>query len=157
MKRVLFVCLGNICRSPAAEGVLRHLVTRAEPPLDVEIQSAGTIGYHIGKSPDQRMCTAASKRGYNLCSKAQQVTARDLDDFDLVIAMDRDNFRDLHRLSHQYRAEIKMLSDFLDESWPRDVPDPYYGGADGFETVLNMLEAAGPRIIDYLRSDRSKK
>lgn len=160
-RRVLFVCMGNICRSPAAEGVARHLA--AESGLDgrVEIESAGTIGYHAGEPPDRRMREAASTRGYELDGHARQVTAEDFRRFDLLIAMDRDNLAHLRELrseldgSTRSRAELKLLSDFLPPGSAVDVPDPYYGGEQGFERVLDMIEAAVPRLLEELLAEPS--
>lgn len=155
-RRVLFVCMGNICRSPAAEGVARHLA--AEDGLDeqLEIESAGTIAYHAGEPPDSRMRTAASARGYELDGRARQVTPEDFERFDLLIAMDRDNLAELRELrselddSIRNRAELRLLSDFLPEGSAIDVPDPYYGGERGFEQVLDMIEEAVPRLLGEL-------
>lgn len=149
--RVLFVCLGNICRSPAAEGVLKHFVTKAGLESGIEIDSAGTAGYHIGKPADARMRRAASLRGYDLTSRARQVQPWDLHEFHWVIAMDRENLADLKTLVPQPQAEVRLLSSFLTGSWPTDVPDPYYGGDEGFEFVLDMLEAASPAILEACR------
>ncbi|MEZ6133612.1 MAG: low molecular weight protein-tyrosine-phosphatase [Pirellulaceae bacterium] len=151
-KSVLFVCLGNICRSPAAEGVMQHLVNARGLAGRIRVDSAGTSGYHINQGADRRMRTAAAARGYDLTSRSRMVTARDLSEFDMVIAMDRDNFRELHALCDGPNERIHLLSDYLDESWPREVPDPYYGGDAGFEQVLDMLEAACPRLLDELAS-----
>jgi len=153
-KRVLFVCLGNICRSPAGEGVFQHFVRAAGSEAEIVVDSAGTAGYHIGKAADQRMRAAAAQRGYRLDSRARQVTAGDLTAFDLVIAMDRANRSDLESLvAGADHSVIKQLSDFLPvaERWPEEVPDPYYGGEDGFEQVLDMIEAACPAIHAFLR------
>lgn len=154
-KSLLFVCLGNICRSPAAEGVFRSFLRQQAAEDPFRIDSAGTIGYHAGRGADPRMIQAAQKRGYQLLSRARQVTCQDLEQFDLVIPMDRDNRRDLLLMHRTPKSEIKLLSDFLDSSWPTDVPDPYYGGEEGFEYVLDMLETACPVILDYLREKRS--
>lgn len=156
LRRVLFVCMGNICRSPAAEGVARHLA--AEQGLDglVKIESAGTIAYHAGEPPDPRMQAAASARGYELDGRARQVTPEDFERFDLLVAMDRDNLAQLRELRSELAgsirspAELKLLSDFLPEGSAIDVPDPYYGGEHGFERVLDMIEAAVPRLLEEL-------
>lgn len=150
-KSVLFVCLGNICRSPAAEGVLTKMIQDRGLADQIKVDSAGTLGYHSGKPADPRMRHAASKRGYDLTSRARQLSVRDLSAFDLIVTMDKENYRDAHGLATGPAPQIRMLSDFLDDNWPRDVPDPYYGGEDGFETVLNMLEAACPKIIEELQ------
>lgn len=145
-KKILFVCLGNICRSPAAEGVMQALVERTQ--ADVQVDSAGTSSFHIGEPADKRMRAAAAKRGYQLNSRSRMVTRRDFSEFDLVVAMDRNNYRELSILADSPHRKLVLLSDFLDGDWPRDVPDPYYGADDGFETVLNMLEAACPKILE---------
>lgn len=158
--RVLFVCLGNICRSPSAEAVFRACL--AEGGLDdrVEVDSAGTIGYHAGEPADARMQRAASARGYDLTSTARRVSPRDLERFDLVIAMDRSNLEDLRELAEAADRDgddspvdkIRLLSEFLPEGSPADVPDPYWGGEQGFDQVLDLLEEACPRILDELLS-----
>ena len=113
------------------------------------IESAGTGGYHIGQPPDHRMLAAAAQRGWQLTSRARQIQSRDLDQFDLVIAMDRENLANIQQLSDSPLSQIKLLSEFLDDHWPSDVPDPYYGGQDGFEYVLDMLQAACPNILSH--------
>lgn len=139
MTRLLFVCLGNICRSPAAEGVARTLSEGRG--LDIEIDSAGTSGYHQGEPADARMCRAAADRGIELGSRSRQVRASDFDEFDHIIAMDRSNLADLRQMATpDGRASIRLFSEFCADSWPTDVPDPYYGGEDGFAYVLDMLE-----------------
>lgn len=157
-KRVVFVCMGNICRSPTGEGVLRAMVERRGLSDRIAIDSAGTISYHAGNPADGRMRAAAARRGYDLTSIARQVTPADLTDFDLVLAMDRDNLDDLERLHGGPADHIRLFGSFLDghdaDSAP-DVPDPYYGGAAGFEQVLDMIEAACPAIIDHLLSDET--
>jgi protein-tyrosine phosphatase len=147
-KRILFVCLGNICRSPAAEGVLRHFAQKQGVNDLVEIDSAGTLGLHHGKPADARMRAAASSRGIELTSRARQVDRRDVDAFDRIIVMDRQNYRDLMALVSGVPNHIRMLSDYLQGEWPRDVPDPYTRGLESFEFVLDMLQAAAPRIIE---------
>ena len=148
---VLFVCLGNICRSPAAEGILQALVDEQDRQAEVVVDSAGTAGYHDGKRADARMIAAAKNRGIDLTSISRKLLPADLDQFDLVIAMDRENLADIQRLSSDPTATIKLLSEYLGDDWPSDVPDPYYGGGDGFEYVLDMLAAACPAILDELR------
>jgi protein-tyrosine phosphatase len=148
-KSILFVCLGNICRSPTGEGVLQSLVEERGLESKVTIDSAGTIGYHEGNPADRRMRDHASRRGYDLTSRSRKIAVDDLDRFDLVIAMDRQNLSDILEIDSA-ATNVKLMSDFLDDSWPIDVPDPYYGGADGFETVLDMIEAACPSILDEL-------
>ncbi len=144
-KRILFVCLGNICRSPCAEGITQSLARSAGQ--DVFVDSAGTSSFHIGEPADKRMREAAQRRGYELLSRSRMVSRRDFDEFDLIVAMDRNNFRELSLLTEGIHPKLKLLSDFLDDSWPKDVPDPYYGGPDGFEKVIDMLEAACPKIL----------
>ena len=144
---ILFVCLGNICRSPAGEGLLQHSVNALQLQDKIEIDSAGTIGYHAGKPADHRMRTAAHNRGVQLLSQSRKITVKDLHSFDLVIAMDRENLADIQRMAPEPTAELRLLSDFLGDDWPSDVPDPYYGGDEGFEYVLDMIEAACPAII----------
>lgn len=149
-KKVLFVCLGNICRSPAAEGILLHLLSQQGLNDRISVDSAGTSGYHRGQLPDSRMRKAAEQRGYELNSRARSLVPKDIQDFDLIIAMDRDNYRAVHQLASTAAPHVKLLSDYLGSDWPRDVPDPYHGGEEGFEYVLNMLEAACPKILAEL-------
>lgn len=149
-KRVLFVCLGNICRSPAAEGVLQAAVRKAGLEESIEVDSAGTSSFHIGEPADKRMRAAAANRGFDLTSRSRMVSRRDFAEFDVIIAMDRKNFRELLSLVEGTNSKVRLLSDYLDGDWPDEVPDPYYGGDEGFEEVLNMLEAACPRILDEL-------
>lgn len=143
--------MGNICRSPAAEGILRHYADQNAPAHQIAFDSAGTIGYHTGRPADERMRAAARRRGYELPSRARQVTHSDLDTFEFVLAMDRDNLADLRALHSEPTACVQLFSDYLDDHWPVDVPDPYYGDGDGFEKVLDMIEAACPRILHALR------
>lgn len=148
---MLFVCMGNICRSPAGEGVLQHLLAERGRTEQIFVDSAGTHAYHVGKPADSRMIRAAAARGYRLTSRARQVEAADFERFDLILAMDRDNLAILEQLAGDgRRSHLRLLSSFLPDSFPTDVPDPYYGGAKGFETVLDMLEFACPEILDLL-------
>ena len=120
---------------------------------DILVDSAGTSSFHIGEPADKRMRTAASKRGYDLTSRSRLVTRRDFSEFDLVIAMDRNNYRELSILAGRPSRKLMMLSDYLDDNWPRDVPDPYHGGDEGFEKVLGMLEEACPKILAALLAE----
>ena len=155
MKRVLFVCMGNICRSPAAEGVFRKMVTDRGLQDRISIDSAGTIGYHSGSPADSRMRRAAAKRGYRLEGLSRQFTDDDFDSFDLIVAMDRDNLDDINSLdpTGAHAHKVKLLSEFLPPASPSDVPDPYYGGDQGFEVVLNMIERACEPLLQQLQSD----
>ncbi len=149
-RTVLFVCLGNICRSPAAEGVMQRMLAERGFEGQIQVDSAGTIGIHAGRAADSRMIAAAAERGYELTSKSRQIVRQDITAFDLIIAMDRENYHNIMKLSPGVATHVRMLSDYLDDDWPRDVPDPYYGGSEGFATVLDMLETACPRIIEDL-------
>jgi len=150
-RRVLFVCLGNICRSPTGEGVLRHIVRERGLDGEIEIDSAGTGAWHVGEAADSRMRRAASQRGFDLTSRARQVTVDDFHDFHLIVAMDRSNFSDLEELRPSgARADLRLFSDFLPEGAPRDVPDPYYGGASGFDRVLDLVEEGSANILEHL-------
>jgi protein-tyrosine phosphatase len=150
--RVLLVCLGNICRSPAAEGVLRARAAARglTPDVDIVIDSAGTGGWHAGDPPDPRMTRAALARGYVLSGqRARQVTQADFRAFDRIVAMDRANLAELRRRAPQdTTAVLSMMRDH--GAAPGDVPDPYYGGADGFDEVLDMLEDASGGLLDAL-------
>jgi protein-tyrosine phosphatase len=148
-RRILFVCLGNICRSPTAEGVMRRLIRENGLEHEIEVDSAGTGGWHIGAPPDARATEAAARRGTELAGSARRFDPeRDFDRFDLVVAMDADNRRDLLALApdDEARAKVRM---FL--AGDRDVPDPYYGGADGFDEVLDLVEEAAAELLDELR------
>jgi protein-tyrosine phosphatase len=149
MTRILFVCLGNICRSPTAEGVMRRLVREAGLEGEVEIDSAGTGGWHVGAPPDARATEAARRRGTMLSGAARRFDpARDFDRFDLIVAMDAENRRDLIALApdDEARAKVRMF-----RAGDREVPDPYYGGDDGFEHVLDIAEEAAASLIDELQ------
>ena len=155
-KRILFVCLGNICRSPAAEGVLIDYVRQLGLEGEVEIDSAGTASYHIGKRADERMRNAAGRRGIELESRARLLSPRDLTAYDLIVVMDRENYRNTVALSSGAMPQnVRMLSDFLEDKWPKEVPDPYYGGEEGFEFVLDMLQAAMPKLVAFLIPEKA--
>lgn len=150
--RLLFVCLGNICRSPTAEAVMRHKLQLAGLAGQVQVDSAGTAAWHVGKAPDPRTRAAAEQRGYLLHDlRARPVREEDFADFELILAMDHDNLRQLQQLRPRgAAAEVDL---FLRRSGLREheVPDPYYGGAEGFERVLDMIELACDRLIEQLR------
>lgn len=152
--KILFVCLGNICRSPAAEGVMKAVVDANGDDARFEIDSAGTGDYHIGDLPDRRMRVHAQRRGYNLVHRCRQVRESDFDDFDLIIAMDESNRRNLQRMAPTPEAEQKiiMMADFADIATRYDhIPDPYYEGAEGFELVLDLLESACHNLYEILK------
>jgi protein-tyrosine phosphatase len=150
--RVLFVCLGNICRSPTAEGVLRHLAAQAGPRLKIEIDSAGTADYHIGAPPDLRSRRAASRRGIDISGlRARQVTEDDFVRFDLILAMDRENLRELEAMKPaNSRASLKLFLEYAPDLNLRDVPDPYYRDAGAFEEVLDLTTAASRGLLASL-------
>jgi protein-tyrosine phosphatase len=157
--RLLFVCMGNICRSPTAEGVMRGLVRDAGLAGEIEVESAGTGDWHIGHPPDPRATAAAAGRGLVLDGTARQVTREDLRDFDLVLAADRDNRAALLALAgddERARGRIRLLREFDPASAGApdlDVPDPYFGGEDGFDHVLDLVEAACRGLLDHARSE----
>jgi protein-tyrosine phosphatase len=148
MTRVLFVCLGNICRSPTAEGVMRRLVREQGLEDRIEIDSAGTGGWHVGAPPDARATDAARRRGTTLEGAARRFDPADFDRFDLIVAMDAENRRDLLALApdDDARAKVRMF-----RPGDLDVPDPYYGGDDGFDEVLDLVEEAAAALISELR------
>lgn len=154
MTSILFVCTGNICRSPTAEGVLRHLAAQAKFPLRVD--SAGTHSYHTGQPPDPRSQSAALSRGFDLSEqRARQVTEDDFHSFDWILAMDRDHIEILESMRPAgSTARLRLFLEFAADlqSGTRDVPDPYYGGAKGFERVLDLVEQASKGLLEHLRS-----
>lgn len=152
-RKILFVCLGNICRSPAAEGVMKNVLEQHGDTAGWEIDSAGTGRYHIGDLPDSRMRFSAKRRGYNLTHRCRQVTESDFDTFDLIIGMDASNIANLKRIAPSPEAEAKIapMSRWLDPSRGFDhVPDPYYEGQEGFELVLDLLEDGCERLYQEL-------
>jgi protein-tyrosine phosphatase len=151
--RILFVCLGNICRSPTAEAVVRALAARELPELALEVDSAGTAGYHIGEAPDPRMRAAAARRGYDLTAlRARIVEPSDFTRFDLILAMDRENLAVLRRRApEETRERVRLFLEFAPHGELQEVPDPYYGGPNGFEEVLDLVEAAARGLLSYLR------
>ena len=150
---ILVVCLGNICRSPAAEGVMQALVDSQDASDRFMLDSAGTGNYHIGDLPDHRMRVHARRRGYELTHRCRQVTEDDFDDFDMIIAMDRSNFENLRRLAPNPEAENKIveMAAFVSKAMRcYAIPDPYYEGAEGFELVLDLLESGCENLYNCL-------
>ncbi|KGV71869.1 low molecular weight protein-tyrosine-phosphatase [Burkholderia pseudomallei] len=150
---ICFVCLGNICRSPTAEGVMRHQVAAAGLDGAIEIDSAGTGDWHVGEAPDARAQQAARARGYDLSAlRARQIGDADFERFDLVLAMDDANLAALRkRCPPQYRGKVRLLMEFAGDGSAGDIADPYFGGARGFEQVLDQCEAACRGLLDSLR------
>ncbi len=153
MTKVLFVCLGNICRSPTADGIFREIIKREKLEQKIIVDSAGTGDWHIGKAPDSRTVAAAKLRGYDLSVlRARQVITADFDEFDYVLAMDNSNLRDLHSLRPTHFAgHLGLFLDFGSRKTHREVPDPYYGGNDGFELVLDLVEEAAEGLLTHIR------
>jgi protein-tyrosine phosphatase len=148
--RILFVCMGNICRSPTAEGVFRRLVAERAPDVEIEVDSAGTHDYHVGDPPDPRSIAAAARRGVDLRQlRARLIRDDDFERFDLIIAMDRLNREALlDRSPAPFRERIRLFMEFAGDREVEDVPDPYYGGAPGFERVLDLAEEAAAGLLD---------
>lgn len=155
MVKILFVCMGNICRSPTAEGVVRKLLEKDTRLANrVEIDSAGTHGYHVGEAPDSRTQRAAFLRGYDLSQiRARKVAAQDLDYFDLILAMDKVNLDNLKRLSRpDQTGKIQLFMDFAKNYDDQEVPDPYYGLGHGFDLVIDMVEDAARGLLETLKT-----
>ena len=155
--RVLFVCLGNICRSPTAEGVVRAIAAREFPGLRLEVDSAGTADYHVGEPPDRRTIAAARRRGYDLSGlRARQVTTADFSAFDYVLAMDRANLGELQRINARGRAHVGLFLSFT-PGLEDEVPDPYYNGEEEFERVLDLCEAGARGLLGSLLGAPARK
>jgi protein-tyrosine phosphatase len=152
---VLFVCMGNICRSPTAEGVFRHFLVEAGLDSTIQVDSAGTHAYHVGEPPDRRARAAAERRGFSLDHiRARRLDGADFERFDYLLAMDRDNLSLLRELGDpKYHDKIRLFLDFAGGQ-ESEVPDPYYGGAAGFERVLDLVEEASRGLLETLQRDR---
>lgn len=150
---VLFVCMGNICRSPTAEGVFQAMVKQANLDHEITIGSAGTHAYHLGQHPDPRAIAAAEKRGYDLSKLvSRQVTLEDFRDSDVILAMDWDNMTLLQQqCPRQYQHKIQLMMRYASDHDEATVPDPYYGGPDGFDTVLDYIEDSCTGLLEVLR------
>lgn len=152
MVNVLFVCMGNICRSPIAQGVFEDLLRREGLDDEVFVDSAGTGAWHAGEPPDARAQESASNRGLDLSGqRARRVTLEDCQNFDYVIAMDRDNYQSVAALCRNSQAEVRLLLDYAPDSPQQEVPDPYYGGPNGFEHVLELVEESVLGLLDDVR------
>ena len=150
---VLFVCMGNICRSPMAHGVFQKLVLEQSLQQVIGVDSAGTYAYHQGEQPDSRARAAAARRGYDLGHlRARKVNASDFSKFDYVLAMDNENRQDLLALcAENQKSKVRLFLNFARDAETREVPDPYYGGLNGFETVLDLAEDASRGLLEYIR------
>lgn len=155
--RLLFVCMGNICRSPTAEGVFSALVQQQGLSEFIKVDSAGTHAFHISEPPDIRAQRAAQKRNVDLSSlRARKAITNDFHEFDYILAMDRSNYEDLESISPEdLRHKLHLFLDFAPHLETRDVPDPYYGGPSGFERVLDMIEDASSGLLEYLKQKHS--
>ncbi|MEM9164483.1 MAG: low molecular weight protein-tyrosine-phosphatase [Cyanobacteria bacterium P01_F01_bin.4] len=151
--RLLFVCLGNICRSPSAENIMNHLIEQ-NSVMDITCDSAGTSSYHIGSAPDRRMTAAAKQRGIQLVGQARQFGPKDFDQFDWILAMDHSNYRDILSLdsASQYQHKVKLMCDFCTQHADEEVPDPYYGGSEGFNYVIDLLLDACNGLLSFVET-----
>jgi len=153
MVKVLFVCLGNICRSPTAEGVFRKQVVEAGLTEVIMIDSAGTHAYHVGEPPDRRAQETAARRGIDISGlRGRRATESDLDEFDYVLAMDRENLHNLLAIAQEHHKQrIRLFLEFAEDQEDKDVPDPYYGGPSGFDRVMDMIEEASAGLLTEIR------
>ncbi|MEC4982958.1 MAG: low molecular weight protein-tyrosine-phosphatase [Oscillatoria sp. PMC 1068.18] len=154
--KLLFVCLGNICRSPSAENIMNYLITQADLSERIVCDSAGTSSYHLGSPPDARMRAAAQKRGIELRGRARQFDVSDFEEFDLILAMDRENYADILELDRlgKYQDRVRLMCDFASKHQECDVPDPYYGGSQGFDRVIDLLLDACQGLLDYVVAEK---
>jgi len=159
MIKILFVCMGNICRSPSGEAVMNGLIKERNLQDKIICDSAGTIAYHTGEPADARMQIHALKRGYDLTSIARQINHSDFDKFNYIIAMDKENYRNIIALDSdsKYRNKISLMMDFATQHEDTEVPDPYYSGEQGFEYVLDLLEDACLGLLKYIVENDLKK
>jgi protein-tyrosine phosphatase len=150
--KLLFVCLGNICRSPSAENIMNHLIEQAGLSEKILCDSAGTSSYHIGSPPDRRMTSAAALKGITMQGTARQFRVADFEEFDLILAMDKQNYFDILALDRQkkYRDKVKLMCEFATRHQIKEVPDPYYGGREGFEKVIDLLLDACEGLLNQL-------
>lgn len=158
-RSILFVCLGNICRSPVAEGVFRKKAQDAKILDRVEIDSAGTAAWHVGKSPDERMMAAANERGYDLSSlRARQALSGDFEKFDHILAMDTDNLYNLQDIAPATgKADLRLFLNYAPNIKSKDVPDPYYGKVEGFNHVIDLVEEASDGLIEKIQEELSEQ
>lgn len=156
--KILFVCLGNICRSPAAEGIFKHMVSQRGVDDSFVVDSAGTYGGHAGQKADSRMRSVASKRGYDLTSRSRKITADDFFEFDMIVVMDDSNYEKVNRLSPDMPSinKIYRMSEFCHKTGVTYVPDPYYEGHEGFEQVLDILEDGCENLLSHILGHESK-
>lgn len=160
MIKVLFVCMGNICRSPAAEAIMRKMVEKAQLSHAISCASAGLIGYHQGELPDARMREHGARRGYQLNSRARQFNPQtDFENFDYILVMDDSNLANIRRLdpAQRYQQKVAKMTDFANQLSMSQVPDPYYGGERGFELVLDILEDAIAHFLAQLQGELASK
>lgn len=153
--KILFVCLGNICRSPSAENIMNHLIEKADLSDRIICDSAGTSSYHIGSPPDARMTSAAKQRGIVLKGQARQFVVEDFEKFDLILAMDQENYRNINYSDRQgkYGDKVRLMCDFCRNYDLKEVPDPYYGGPKGFDFVIDLLLDACQGLLEYIISE----
>ena len=153
MTKLLFVCLGNICRSPSAENIMNHLIEKAGLGDRITCDSAGTGGYHIGSPPDSRMAMAARKQNIELLGAARKFQRIYFENFDLILAMDRDNYRNILALDNtgKYQDKVHLMCEFCQKYDLKEVPDPYYGGPEGFDRVIDLLLDACEGLLHYVK------
>ena len=156
--KLLFVCLGNICRSPTAENIMNHLVEKAGLSNSIHCDSAGTSSYHIGSPPDSRMSAAANDiLGFKLRGEARQFESFDFENFDLILAMDKSNYRDILSMDSrgEYQDKVRLMCDYCQKHSLKEVPDPYYGGTEGFNQVVNLLIDACEGLLQDIRTQKA--